>query len=416
MTCRKRSATLASGLSYLGLTVVTATHIGYPILAKLAASHTRRAHPLGERIEQSYLPELTVLVPAYNEAPFIAHKIHDTLAQDYPQESLEIIVIDDGSDDATAEAAASVKNPRVRVLTQTPRQGKSSALNRGVQEATSEIVVFTDANGSLDPGSLRAVAAPFSDPRVAVVSGRKRPVGNGAHGDGESFYWRYESELKDAEGVLGSVVGADGGIYAVRKSAYQPIPPHTYADDYWIPIDALSRGYLVRHAMDACATETISQTKRDDFERRKRIAAGIWQVTLSHKDLARPTHRWTAIAFICHRFLRTIVVPSVLPVIFVSSCIAARHGNWLIRVLLAGQIGSWAAAAAGAGSNFRIFAVPYQFAMSNIAAIVGGYRHLSRSQSGLWHRTERGGWHSPHSKARSPIDIKAREPIDLNAG
>lgn len=406
----KRSAPFASGLSFLGLTIVAATHVGYPLLVKLAARHARLAAPRDDGIEHSYIPKVAVLVPAYNEAQFIAHKIQDTLAQDYPRDSLEIIVVDDGSDDATADAAASVRDPRIRVITQTPRQGKSAALNRGVQEATSEIVVFTDANGSLDPGSLRAVAAPFNDPRVAVVSGRKRPVGHGAHGGGESSYWRYESALKDAEGVLGTVVGADGGIYAVRKSAYRPIPPHTYADDYWIPIDALSRGYLVRHAANACATESISQSKRDDFERRKRIAAGIWQVTLSHTDLAYPTHRWTAIAFICHRLMRTVVVPSLLPAIFLASWIAGRRGNWLMRVLLAGQIGAWSAAAAGAVWNFRIFAVPYQFAMSNIAAIFGGYRHLRRRQSGLWHRTERGDWHS-----RSTTHTEAREFVDLDA-
>ncbi|MEP6563144.1 MAG: glycosyltransferase family 2 protein [Nakamurella sp.] len=393
MTAHGGRGSWASRFSTAGLGVVAVAHIGYPLAVRLAARRSAAGNSTSASDRSLPTPMLSVIIPAYDEAPFIVRKLQDTLAQDYPCDRLEIVVVDDGSIDGTAAAARSVGDSRVRVIVQQERSGKSAALNRGVQDAVGEIIVFTDANGSLDAGSLRAVVAAFDHPKVAVVSGRKRPIGDGAHGSGESMYWRYESALKDAEGILGSVVGADGGIYAVRKSLYQPIPGGIYADDYWIPISSLSRGLMVRHAMGACATESISHTKRDDFERRKRIAAGVWQVTLSHPHLAQPRHGWTAVAFVCHRFLRTLVVPWLLPVILIASWFAGRGGNKWMRSLFAAQACAWSAAGIGAVSDVKVFAVPYQFGMANTAAIFGGYRHLGRRQSGLWRRTERGQWH-----------------------
>ncbi len=338
-------------------------------------------------------PLVTVVIPAFNEAPFIARKIQDTLAQAYPVDRLEILVVDDGSTDGTADAALAAGGGRhVRVVTQPTRGGKSAGLNRGVEEAAGEYVVFSDANGSLSPGSLEAIVEAFDDPRVAVVSGRKMPVGTGAHGVGESMYWKFEAALKEAEGVFGAVVGADGGIYAVRRSAYRPIPPDVYGDDYWIPIDALSRGLLVRHAMGASATEAVSRSKRDDFERRARIAAGVWQGSLRHLRLARPANGWIAVAFVSHRLLRSIVVPLLLPVVLVTAWRAGRRGRGLMHYLATGQLVAWSAAGAGAVLDSRVLAVPYQFGMANVAAIFGGYRHLRRRQTGLWRRTERGDW------------------------
>lgn len=385
---------LASGLSLSGIGLVLLTHVGYPVAAHVVARAARRARRDDPAATASAdrQPTVTVLIPAYNEARFIAQKIRDTAALDYPADRLEVLVVDDGSTDGTAERAMSVPHPSLRVVTISSRGGKSAAINQGMQLARGHIVVLTDANGSLEPGSVRAIVRCFDRPDVAVVSGRKLPVGEGAHGAGESLYWRFESALKDAEGTVGRVVGADGGIFAVRREHFRPIPQGVFADDYWIPIDALSRGLLVRQANDAAVYERTSTSKRDDFERRQRIAAGIWQVSLDNLGLLHPRHGWTAVAFGGHRVLRSIVVPPLLPVILVASARAARHRR-LGRWLLAPQVVAYTAATVGAVSNNKGCAAPYQFAMTNAAALGGAYRHIRRRQSGLWTRTERGDWH-----------------------
>lgn len=383
----------AFSVSLIAATTVAATHIGYPCAVRAAARRARAESSDEVELASPADPSLTVVIPAHDEARFIQAKLLDTLAQEYSHDELEILVLDDGSSDGTADIARGVEHRCVRVIEQPDRRGKAAALNRAVRAARGEFVVFTDANGSLVPGSLRAIVAGFDNSQVAVVSGRKQPVGSGAHGAGELMYWTFEAKLKEAESAFGAVVGADGGIYAVRKSTYKPIPEDIYADDYWIPIDSLRRGLLVRHAMGACATEAVSMSKYDDFERRQRIAAGIWQVSLSNIELARPDKGWISTAFVCHRILRTMVAPPLLLLVLLGSWRAGRRGSVVMRGLTVAQLAAWAAAGVGAVSDARLFAVPYQFAMANVAAVGGGLRHFRGRQSAHWRRGARGQWH-----------------------
>ncbi|MGI4895627.1 MAG: glycosyltransferase family 2 protein [Janthinobacterium lividum] len=400
---RRTSTRIALGC----LAVAAYTHVGYPVFMRLAA---RRRVP-GSTGSELSLPTLTVVIPAHNEQAFIGRKIEDTLAQDYPRHLLEILVVDDGSEDETADVvrAATPNGAPLRLVRQNPRGGKSSALNRGVSEAGGEIIVFTDANGSLLPGSLRAIVAPFGDPRVAVVSGAKKPVGTGAHGEGESAYWRLESGLKTAESVFGAVVGADGGIFAVRRATYQPIPPGVYADDYWIPLAALEKGHRVAHVSQACALEAVSLTKKDDFERRARISAGIWHGSVAKARLADPRRGWVSLAFVSHRCLRTGVVPPLLVVAFCASARAARHSAPM-RLLFSAQLVSWLAAGVGAKTDHKLLALPYQFALVNVAALRGGLRQLLGRQSGLWKQTSRGGWSEDKTVAAGSAGLVADSP------
>lgn len=373
----------------VGLGATALTHVCYPVGVRVAARR-RKAAEHRPKTEPVYLPRLTVLVPAHDEAVFIEAKLQDTLEQDYPAELLEVLVVDDGSTDGTAELAEAFA-PRARVVRHLARRGKGAALNTGVAAAQGEVVVFTDANGSLVQGSLRAIVKPFADPLTAVAGGSKKPFGTGAHGAGESAYWKLEDGLRRAEGVFGAVVGVDGGIYAVRRVAFQPIPEDVFADDYWIPLDALARGLRVAHVPEATAIESVSAAKRDDFERRTRIAAGIWRETLSHLSLLRPKHGWVAVAFLFHRVMRTGVVPVLLPSLLPAAFLAGRSSR-VAQLLAWMQAACWVAAGAGAVSSAKTLAIPYQFAMTNLAAVCGGARQFQRRQSSLWKRTERGPW------------------------
>ena len=379
----------ASGLLAGGLAVTALTHVGYPVAVRVAAARRERRLP-SKGFAEHDLPFLTVVIPAHDEEQFLASKLADTFAQDYPPDRLEVVVVDDGSEDGTAAIAAAF-GPRVRVVQHGARRGKVAALNSGVAHADGDVVAFTDANGSLVAGSLRAVVAPFAEPRTAVVGGNKKPLGDGAHGAGESAYWRLEDGLRSAESALGAVVGVDGGIFAVRRSTFRPIPAGVYADDYWIPLDALRRGLRVAHAPQACAVESVSAAKRDDFERRTRIAAGIWRESLTHVDLLDPRRGWVSVAFLFHRVLRTGVVPLLLPGLFVAAVAAGRDSR-LARLLAWAQGLCWLAAGAGALSSARVFALPYQFAVTNVAAVRGGARQFQRRQSSLWKKTRRGPW------------------------
>jgi hypothetical protein len=152
---------------------------------------------------------------------------------------------------------------------------------------------------------------------------------------------------------------------------------------------------------EARASESLSLTKQDDFERRSRIAAGVWRECIGHLELADPRRGWVSAAFVSHRLLRSMAVPAILPALLPVTARWARTST-VGRVLYWVQCAGWTSAALGAQSNNTAFAVPYQFAMMNLAALNGGLRHFRRRQDGQWKRTQRGAWIStPLSSPRT---------------
>ena len=196
--------------------------VGYPLILTLIAGR-RRQTP--EARKPSGYPFLSVIVAAFNEAGCVADKLRSTLTQRYPWSRLEVVVVSDGSTDGTDEIVAAYPDPRVRLIRQEPRAGKSLALNRGVTAARGDVLVFTDANALFAEDALARLAAHFDDPRVGLVSGQGL---YGATGGGDARavangYVRYEAFLRSAEGRLGFLAGADGAIYALRRSLYREL-------------------------------------------------------------------------------------------------------------------------------------------------------------------------------------------------
>lgn len=374
----------SGGLTLLGSGLLCVyPYLGYPLLIKAVA-----AFAPGSATPATDLPSVSVVIAAYNEEAVIGAKVANALALDYPADRLEVIVVADGSDDSTAELA---RRAGATVLWHADRRGKTAALNRGAVAAGGEVLCFTDANCALTSTALTALVAPFSDPRVGVVSGAKAVFGTGAKGSGEGLYWRYEHHLKSWESCIGVTMGSPGEITGVRRSAFRAIPETVINDDFYLACDALERHLRVAYASGARSTEEISFTLTEEWERRTRIAAGTWQTVLSHPSLGSPARGWTAVAFISHRVLRTMVVPIVLPLHF---CMAWHHarrssGAKAYAVL---QTLCYALGAGGVLSDARSLAVPFQFVFTNAAALRGGFRYLTGRQPRQWERAERRTW------------------------
>ena len=383
-----------------GMAVAAYTYLGYPLLIGLAARRsTIRRRQLGRTVPDN-LPSMTVVIPALDEEAIIERKLEDTLAQDYPPELLEVVVVADGSSDNTATLAR--RRPEVNALWAPERDGKAAAINRGVAVARGELVCLTDANCALAPGALRALAAEFSDPATAVVGGDKSVVGPGARGGGEGMYWRIESRIKRWEASLGGAMGIPGEICGVRRAMFRPIPAGVFNDDYHLACDALVRGLRVGYAAGAIAVEEVSNGIADELERRSRIAAGTWQTTLAHLRLADPRRGWVAVGFASHRVLRSLVVPPLLPVLLVLSGYLARRSS-TARILFAIQASGYGTALVGGLTDHRKTAAAFQFMLTNLATLRGGWRYCLRRQPVAWRRVRRGPWRSATaSRSASP--------------
>ena len=214
--------TLTQILFFAAVIGVAYVYFGYPLVVLILSM--ARPRPV---YRKTITPSVTLLIAAYNEAECIAATIENKLGLDYPREKLEIIVISDGSTDNTDEIVRRYEGERVRLIRQEPRAGKTSALNLAVGHANGEILVFSDANSSYAPDALRFLVENFNDPKVGYVTGKMiytNPDGSPV-GDGCTAYMKYENFLRAAETRVGSVVGVDGGIDAVRKSLYRPMNP-----------------------------------------------------------------------------------------------------------------------------------------------------------------------------------------------
>ena len=222
------------------LATAAAGHVLYPAwLAWRTRGGRGRVAQAPGAAGPGYSPDLTVVVPAYREAGVIAAKVDDLRANGYPG-SLDVLVVADG-DPETAEAA---ERAGARALTGPDRLGKSQALNRGFAEATTPVVVISDANNRLAPGALAALAEHFVDPAVGAVAGAKLEDDGGG---GETLYWRFESWLKQREDRLGTTIGLVGEISAVRAEAWRPIPQDVATDDFWAALDIIEQGYRIAY-------------------------------------------------------------------------------------------------------------------------------------------------------------------------
>ncbi|AJE03479.1 glycosyltransferase family 2 protein [Geobacter pickeringii] len=264
---------MAEALFYISLILVAYVYAGYPLAA--AALGLVRSRPVRK---EPQLPAVTVVIAAYNEEEAIGATVANKLALDYPAELLDILVISDGSTDHTDEIVAGCGSGRVRLLRQEPRAGKTSALNRAIPRARGEIIVFSDANSLYAPDAVRRLVANFADGTVGYVTGRMiyanpdgTPIGQGC-----SAYMRYENALRAMETRIGSVVGVDGGIDAVRTTLYRPMAADQLPD-FVLPLAVVSQGYRVVYEPEALLWESALKEARDEYRMRVRVSLrSLW--------------------------------------------------------------------------------------------------------------------------------------------
>jgi cellulose synthase/poly-beta-1,6-N-acetylglucosamine synthase-like glycosyltransferase len=259
----------------------------YPALAVVLAHVLRR--PVAAR--DDFWPRVTVLTAAYNEAAHIEATVRNKLTQDYPAELLDVIVVSDASTDRTDEIAGAIaaEDPRVRLIRQATRQGKTAALNLAIREARGDIVVFSDANSIYRAGSIRSLVRNFADPAVGYVTGKMVYVDSDGSlvGDGCSAFMRYENSLRAAETMMGSIVGVDGGIDAVRKGLYQPMRADQLPD-FVLPLTVVEQGYRAVYEPAAVVTEATLTTGASEYRMRVRVTLRALWALWDKRELMNP--------------------------------------------------------------------------------------------------------------------------------
>jgi len=382
--------TFVSILFWSTVAICIYTQMVYPLLMYLFAILPKRSHRVAST-DATALPSVTLIIPAYNEELVIAEKLENALALDYPAESLEIIVASDGSDDGTVDIAGRFESRGVKLLPFEGRRGKASVINDAISAASGSVVCLCDANVMFEAGALKKLVERFADSEVGAVSGEVRLASDESNfGQGESAYYGIERLVQQGESEFGSLIGVDGGMYALRRELFEPLPPDTVLDDFVIAMQVIRRGKRVVYEPEAVATENGTELARQEFRRRVRVSAGAAQA-LKRGDwppLVRPIEFWQ---FVSHKLLRWLG-PAMLIVLLASNVLLWNQGV-VYRVTGLGQVLLYALAALATFSlrfrNTRVGGVVFYFVLSHVAMIPGLIKGFLSRQQGTWTRTER---------------------------
>jgi len=356
---------------WASLALVLYIYVGYPLLVRLLALVSQK--PVAARPD--YQPRVSIVIAAYNEANDIADTLKNKMAQDYPVDKLEVLVVSDESEDGTdaiVEKLAKEAAISIRLFRQSPRQGKTAGLNLIVPESNGEIIIFSDANSQWAPDAVGKLVANFADDTVGYVTGKMvyTHADGSLMGDGCSAYMKYENWLRRYETDIGSVVGVDGGIDAMRKSLYEPLRPDQLPD-FVQPLKVVEKGYRVIYEPNALLKEAALDDAESEFSMRVRVSLRALWALKDMRHLLNPfQYGIFALQLFSHKVLRYYAFIPLVILAFIS-VVLSDHGGWY-SLAFWGQVAFYALACAGhskreQGDLAFIFAVPYYFVLLNFA-------------------------------------------------
>ena len=379
--------------------IIFYNYAGYAIIA-LIVNKLKKASPPPPA---DLTPSVSFIVAAFNEEDFIREKVLNSLQQDYPADRIEYIFITDGSVDSTPDVIR--EYPAIQLLHQPQRQGKSHAVNRAVATARHDVLIFSDANTTLNPQAVRHIARHYHDPMTGGVAGEKKVISVNKTGDevggGEGLYWKYESFLKKIDSDFYSVVGAAGELFSVRRSLYHPLPGNIILDDFVISLETAQKGYRIIYEPDAYAMESPSFSMKDEGKRKVRIAAGGFQaIGLLSGLLAFWRQPRLSFLYISHRVLRWTLSPLCFILAFISNlALVLLTDDLAFRLLFGAQLLFYILAALASAmppdKRPSLLKLPYYFTFMNVSVVLGFFRFLKGGQSAVWEKARRVTTSSP---------------------
>lgn len=351
--------------------------IGYPVALKLLSKVKA-----GRVVPEAELPTVTMVLSAFNEEAVIEDKIQNFLELDYPEDRLDFLIVSDGSSDRTEEIAAACPSERVRLLVQEYNQGKTAALNRAATETDSDILVFTDANSMFDKDAVEKLAARFADPEVGLVSGHTEYQTENGESGGGGAYRRYEDWMKDMESSLWGIVGADGAIYAMRRSLYKEMLPE-HINDFLHPVQTVMAGYNAVQEQDAICREPMDEVGPSELKRQTRIMTQSWIIVFSQLPELVSKRCWGFLwQLVSHKILRWLTLP-LMAFILVSSLFLLTHGGIYILALIT-QCFFYGAAYVFRNEDGGIKQLPYSFLLLHLSAVIGFVQYLKGEKYISW--------------------------------
>jgi cellulose synthase/poly-beta-1,6-N-acetylglucosamine synthase-like glycosyltransferase len=375
-----RTAELLFWFSFAMLVYVYA---GYPILLSILSVFFRRRLPW-----PGFTPRLSILIAAFNEEGGIQKKIDQTLALDYPDDLMEILVLSDGSTDRTDDIVRAFQDPRVRLLRVTGRKGKTNAQNEGVEVATGDVLVFSDATTVYHPQALRYLACSYVDPRVGAVSGRYQyfdAQGDSPTGLGSVAFWNYENFIKMMQSRIKTISGCCGCIYSVRRTTYSVLAPDVISDLVQ-PLHVIQKGYRVVFEDRALAYEETTLSTSEEFSMRVRVVTRGIRGLLSVPNVLTPWRfPWVAFQLWSHKILRWLV-PFFLFILLGNNVLLWNQRGYRVFLIAQGAFYLFAlfSMVVPVHRRLKVLGVPLYFCTLNAAALCSVVEVIRGKKYTVW--------------------------------
>jgi cellulose synthase/poly-beta-1,6-N-acetylglucosamine synthase-like glycosyltransferase len=338
---------------WVSLALVVYAYVGYPCALALWAR--LRPRPVRRRRLRAAAPGVSIIVAARNEGARLPARIDNLLSLAYAR-PVQIVVVSDGSTDATADVMQPYRN-RVDFI-QIAASGKAVALNVGVRRARHPILVFADARQTFAANTVEELVAPFVDRSIGGVTGELVLDCEGAHqrasestvGEGVGLYWRYEKWIRRNESLVHSTLGATGAIYALRRRLWTPLPAGTILDDVLAPMRVVLQGHRVVVGDRAKAYDRVAIDGPEEQQRKARTLEGNYQILALEPALLHPLRNPVWLQYVSHKIVGRLIAPFALMTLFASSVALAPEGG-VYAVTLAGQALVYALATYGAARD-----------------------------------------------------------------
>lgn len=375
---------------WLFLLIIGYTYFGYPVLLIAVSCFIHR--PV--RVVEDHRPSVSLLVPAHNEEWIIEEKIRNCLALDYPEGRLEIAVASDGSTDGTVELVERYRDRGVRLFACDKWRGKVRMLNETIPSLRGEVIVLTDASVMCERDALLHLVRNFGDPDVGGVWGDKvyRNPGRLVSGEGESLYLRYEKFTKLRESRMGSIVSAEGSLFALRASLFRPVLDPEVMDDYYLSAFIRDQGFRLVYEPRARSHENVASSSDEEYRRKVRIVQGGLRGFWIFRHLANPFRTgFYAVQILSRQFLRRAVAVLFPPLALTNAFLLLARPTPVYRITMAVQIIVLLLALAGflvgkerrwrrGGWVLSAVFIPYYVVMVNVA-VLHGLWNLARGKT-----------------------------------
>lgn len=388
-------------LFWISVFLVFHTYLLYPLLLKLLSSN-KKQNQIIYQLKDADLPEVDILLAVYNEEKVIEEKIRSTFHTSYPANKIKFYIGTDASTDETNKIIQKYQQQYSQLqLTQfSGRRGKAAIINKLSTCSKSPIMILTDANVFFELHTIYHLVKHYKNQEIAQVGGnilQKTINRNSKFEKGISFqekaYQIRENKIKYQEGIVwGSMIGAFGGCYSIRRDYFIPVPRNYLMDDFYISMNVLSNNKKAINELEANCYEDVSVKPSEEFKRKVRISAGNFQNLSVYKGLLWPPFTGKAFAFLSHKVLRWYT-PFFIIVALISNLFLMNYYIFY-QITLCVLIAAFCIVILDLvlkiiNVNWKLFRFIFHFFYMNLALLVGFFKFSFGVKTNIWQPTER---------------------------